>query len=326
MSTPTRIPENVPVRKVLLAALASVLLSMAAAPAASAAPTETTASLRAKRQVLVQRIASLTDEAEKAQVRAGDADRRRFMSQAAVDVARRRFAAHAVDAYLDGVQDTEDKQLRRRAWAGALGETDRRELGEFRAAKEAAERDGAAAEAAAVDAHRVAVELDAERASLERTIADRTAYERAKAKSAARSRRVAAAPPARTPRHQRATGTQGELMRLYRFGPGGIPSGLARTGEVLEGRASWYGPGFDGRATASGAIFDQEGWTVAHKTLPLGTILLITCNGRSVVALVNDRGPFVAGRILDLSHGVAAALGTVHAGVAPVRAEILVPT
>lgn len=325
MSTPTRIPENVPVRQVLLAALASAVLSVAAAPAASAAPSETTASLRAERQVLVQRIASLADEAEKAQIRAGDADRRQFMSQAAVDVTRRRFAAHAVDAYLDGVQDTEDKRLRRRAWAGALGETDHRALDGFRAATETAERDGSAAKAAAVDAHRAAAKLDAARALLERTIADRTAYERTQAKSAARVRRAAAAPPARTPRHQRATGSQGELMRRYRFGPGGIPDGLVRTGEVLDGRASWYGPGFDGRATASGAIYDQEGWTVAHKTLPLGTILLITCNGRSVVALVNDRGPFVAGRILDLSHGVAAALGTVHAGVAPVRAEILVP-
>jgi rare lipoprotein A len=114
-------------------------------------------------------------------------------------------------------------------------------------------------------------------------------------------------------------------MRRYRFGPGGIPTGLVASGQVLQGKASWYGPGFDGRPTASGAIFDQEGWTVAHKTLPLGTILLVSYNGRSVVVLVNDRGPYAGGRILDLSHGVATALGTVHAGVAYVRAEILVP-
>jgi rare lipoprotein A len=114
-------------------------------------------------------------------------------------------------------------------------------------------------------------------------------------------------------------------MARYRFGPGGVPEGLVRSGEIISGRASWYGPGFDGRATASGAIFDQEGWTVANRTLPLGTILLITHGDRSVVALVNDRGPFVGGRILDLSHGVANALGTVHAGVASVTAEILVP-
>jgi rare lipoprotein A (peptidoglycan hydrolase) len=319
VSTPTRIPENVPVRQVLLAALAAVLLLAVAVPAGA---DETTASLRAKRQVLVQRIASLADDSERALVRAGDADRRRFMSQAALDVARRRFAANAVNAYIGGVQHTEDKQLRLRAWAGALGSVDEKALGEFRAAKEAADRDGAAAKATAQEAKRVTADLEATRTALEKTIEDRTTYERAKAKP----RPVAAVAPARAPGHQRATGTQGELMRRYRFGPGGVPAGLVRSGQVLSGRASWYGPGFDGRATASGAIFDQEGWTVANKTLPLGTILLITANGRSVVVLVNDRGPYVAGRIIDLSHGVAVALGTIHAGVAPVRAEILIPS
>jgi rare lipoprotein A len=98
-----------------------------------------------------------------------------------------------------------------------------------------------------------------------------------------------------------------------------------RSGQSFAGRASWYGPGFDGHTTASGAVFDQEGWTVAHKTLPLGTILLVSYNGRSVVVLVNDRGPYVAGRVLDLSHGVASALGTLSSGVASVTAEVLVP-
>ena len=100
---------------------------------------------------------------------------------------------------------------------------------------------------------------------------------------------------------------------------------LVATGQVIEGRASWYGPGFDGRRTASGAVFDQEGWTVAHKTLPLGTILLISRGDRHVLALVNDRGPFVAGRVLDLSKGVATQLGTISAGVATVRAQVVVP-
>lgn len=305
----------------LLAALAALLLAAVAAPAAAA---ESTASLRAKRQVLVQRIATLADEAERAQARAGDADRRRFMSQAAFDAARRRFAATAVDAYIDGVQDTEDAQLRRQAWAGALGSVDRKALGEFRAAKEAADRDGDEAANTARDARRLAADLESARTALEKTIEDRITYERARARAKARPR-VVSSGPGRAPRHQRATGSQSELMRRYRFGPGGVPAGLVPSGEVLQGRASWYGPGFDGRTTASGAIFDQEGWTVANKTLPLGTILLITANGRSVVVLVNDRGPYVAGRILDLSHGVAVALGTIHAGVAPVRAEILVP-
>ena len=87
--------------------------------------------------------------------------------------------------------------------------------------------------------------------------------------------------------------------------------------------ASWYGPGFDGRATATGALFDQESWTVASKELPLGTVLLVTRGDRAVLALVNDRGPFVTGRVLDLSRAVAAELGTIHAGVAHVRAEVV---
>jgi rare lipoprotein A len=92
---------------------------------------------------------------------------------------------------------------------------------------------------------------------------------------------------------------------------------------VLTGTASWYGPGFDGRPTASGAIYDQEGWTVASKELPLGTLLLVSENGRSVLLLVNDRGPYVKDWILDLSHAAAVALN--HPGVGVVTAQILVP-
>lgn len=313
-------------RAAALVGLVAALVATLALPVPPASAAETTSALQARRQVLVTRIAALTDEATRAQMRAVHADRKRAMSQVALGVARKRFAAHVVGAYLDGVQDTEDDQLRRRAWAGALAGVDQEALAEFRAAKEAAEKEQVAADAAVVDARRTAAELDALRATLERTITDRVTYERAKAKAAARAKALASSTGVGTPRHRRATGTQAELMARYRFGPAsGIPAGLVATGSVLQGRASWYGPGFDGRATASGAIFDQEGWTVAHRTLPLGTILLISHGGRSVVALVNDRGPFVGGRILDLSHGVAAYLGTVHAGVAPVRAEILAP-
>lgn len=312
-------------RGVALVGLAAALVAMVVLPVHAVDAAETTASLKARRQVLVNRIAVLTDEATRAQMRAVHADRKRNMSHAALVVARKRFAAHLVGAYLDGVQDSEDDQLRRRAWAGTLALTDQDALADFRAAKITAEKERVTAEATVADARAVTAELDALRTTLERTIKDRVTYERAKAKSAARARSLATG--AGTPRHRRATGSQAELMARYRFGPAtGIPAGLVATGSVLQGRASWYGPGFDGRATASGAIFDQEGWTVAHRTLPLGTILLISHGGRSVVVLVNDRGPFVGGRILDLSHGVAAYLGTVQAGVAPVRAEILSPS
>lgn len=73
--------------------------------------------------------------------------------------------------------------------------------------------------------------------------------------------------------------------------------------------ASWYGPGFHGRKTASGERFDQNAMTCAHKTLPFGTRVAVTYKGRTVVCRVNDRGPYVRGRSIDLSKGVARALG-----------------
>jgi peptidoglycan lytic transglycosylase len=91
------------------------------------------------------------------------------------------------------------------------------------------------------------------------------------------------------------------------------------------GVASWYGKEFDGRRTASGEVFDMNGMTAAHRTLPLGTILKVTHleNGRSLRVKVNDRGPFVSGRILDLSYGAASRLGIVGAGTARVRIEVV---
>lgn len=309
----------------MLAGLVVALFSLVTAPA-GAAPVESTGALRAKRVVLVARIAALSDQADRALAVAADADHRRQLSRAALQVTRARFARHAVDAYVGAVQDSEDRQLRRKVWAGSLSTTDRRVLGELRRAMTRAQKQERAAVAAIRTVQRTRARLEAARVALEQTIAERVRYEQAQSAAAVRLRTLAmVSKAAYSPRHIRATEQQAELMRRYRFGPGGIPAGLVATGHVLEGKASWYGPGFDGRATASGAIFDQEGWTVANRTLPLGTILLISRNDQSVVVLVNDRGPFVNGRILDLSHGVANALGTIHAGVAPVRAEILVP-
>lgn len=125
-------------------------------------------------------------------------------------------------------------------------------------------------------------------------------------------------------RVRRATVAEADLMARHPFGPvADLPVAMSPTGQVVEGMASWYGPGFDGRPTASGALFDQQGWTVASKELPLGTVLLVTRGGRSVLVLVNDRGPYVSGRVLDLSRAVAAELGTIGPGVAHVRAEVV---
>lgn len=89
-----------------------------------------------------------------------------------------------------------------------------------------------------------------------------------------------------------------------------IASGTVQAFEV-SGRASWYGPGFDGRKTASGERFSRHALTAAHKTLPLHTRVLVTnlANNESVVVRINDRGPYVRGRIIDLSQAAARAIG-----------------
>lgn len=89
--------------------------------------------------------------------------------------------------------------------------------------------------------------------------------------------------------------------------------------------ASWYGPEFHGRQTSSGEIFDMHGYTCAHRDLPFGTRLKVTHgeNGRSVACVVNDRGPHVEGRDIDLSYAAARDIGLIHTGVAPVFIDLL---
>lgn len=96
-------------------------------------------------------------------------------------------------------------------------------------------------------------------------------------------------------------------------------------GFTEEGLASWYGSDFHGKRTSNGEIYDMYALTAAHKTLPLGVSVRVTntVNGRSMVVRVNDRGPFVRGRIIDLSYTAAKELGVVGPGTAPVRVEAL---
>ena len=90
------------------------------------------------------------------------------------------------------------------------------------------------------------------------------------------------------------------------------------------GLASFYGKKFHGRPTSSGEIFDMYGMTAAHNTLPLGSQIQVTHlgNHKSVIVKVNDRGPFVEGRILDLSYGAAKQLGMIEEGVAEVSIDV----
>jgi rare lipoprotein A len=91
------------------------------------------------------------------------------------------------------------------------------------------------------------------------------------------------------------------------------------------GMASWYGPGFHGKKTASGEIFSQNEMTAASRTLPLGTRVMVTnlANGKQAEVTVNDRGPYVDGRIIDLSKAAARKLGLLHPGTARVRIEVI---
>lgn len=93
----------------------------------------------------------------------------------------------------------------------------------------------------------------------------------------------------------------------------------------LSGQASWYGGKFQGRLTANGEIFDTNQLTAAHRTLPFDTIVRVTslATGQSVVVRINDRGPFVDNRVIDLSRAAADIIGLTAAGVAPVELEIL---
>lgn len=96
-------------------------------------------------------------------------------------------------------------------------------------------------------------------------------------------------------------------------------------GTVVEGVASWYGPGFHGRRTASGEVYDQDGLTAAHYDWAFGTRVEVTLlsTGRSVLVRVNDRFPPFKGRLIDLSRGAARRIGLVGPGIGQVRVEVV---
>jgi rare lipoprotein A len=103
------------------------------------------------------------------------------------------------------------------------------------------------------------------------------------------------------------------------------PKTVATSGDAMEGAAAWYGKKFAGRRTASGQRFNPNMLTAAHNTLPFGSKVRVTNtkNNRSVVVVINDRGPTAGGRIIDLSRAAAKKLGYVRAGTAPVKLEVV---
>jgi rare lipoprotein A len=129
--------------------------------------------------------------------------------------------------------------------------------------------------------------------------------------------------PAQTARSRSALSNQAPVIDLLERTGSGIPDGYTTGGQTISGQASWYGPGFVGRPTASGAPYDPERLTCANKELPLGTVIHVAANGFEINCLVNDRGPYVGDRILDMSRAGSRALG--YSGLAQVTIEVLIP-
>ncbi|HSD72590.1 MAG TPA: septal ring lytic transglycosylase RlpA family protein [Thermoanaerobaculia bacterium] len=108
-----------------------------------------------------------------------------------------------------------------------------------------------------------------------------------------------------------------------------VPHGPPAPGWTEEGVASWYGgrDGFEGKPTASGEIYDSSLLTAAHRKLPLGTVVDVTNlnNERTVRVRINDRGPFIFGRVIDLSRAAAETIGLIGPGIGPVRVTVVTP-
>lgn len=105
------------------------------------------------------------------------------------------------------------------------------------------------------------------------------------------------------------------------------PTSQHQVVRTIVGTASWYGPGFNGRRTASGEVFNKNRSTIASRSLPFGTRVRVTYlrTGKSAIAKVNDRGPFTRGRIIDCSEGLAKQIGLHGAGHGRVKVEVLAP-
>jgi rare lipoprotein A (peptidoglycan hydrolase) len=339
--------DTTPDRRIVASALALVLVALVpgrSTPAERDRLQDARAQAEAVRAELGALVGDLTSAAE-----AADTAGRRSMLlrlrmlevRAAETEARRAFADRVRAAYVGGPGNAVEILLGARTFEDlaarlpyaetilADGRLDVRDLTQRRT-------DVEDALAAAEEAHRELADAEDRLASVQRAIERRLAEAEAAAVAAGRAleevqavrRRYAGtldrvSGATRTIRRQRGEAMLAEAAPY--LGPRSdcsIPKGLRSTGDAIQGQASWYGNEFRGRPTASGAIFRPEQFTVAHKTLPFGLYLLIEHQSRCVVAFLNDRGPYVDGRILDLSHGSAQAVGLT--GAKDVRATLLV--
>jgi rare lipoprotein A len=338
-----------------LSAAPVTLIAMLAMLVQAVPPARAAEDPRASRAELLVRSADLTDRLEATQSRVVAAQMNQTRARTSLTRMRDRMRARAVRAYVKGPDTLALTVKAPRAYLEVAATKERQLVKGYRSASADATAEQERAEAARNDLRRTSAELAQVQARLDATIAadDQRRDEEQRRADEARMAAMAAAasragqmsfsdgpagtpspggyapsprdPGALLPRHKQATERQLALMRRISFGPlapgAPLPSGLRLTGQRVVGSASWYGPGFNGRPTASGAIYDQEGWTVASKELPLGTLLLVSRGDRRVLLLVNDRGPYVGDRVLDLSAAAARAVGL--GGVAPVTAEVV---
>lgn len=340
-------------------AVVIVLAASLSGPVVAPAPAAAAEAPGARRAALLLQAAALTDQLEQAEAGVVAAQLRRSGRAGELAAARGRARARAVNAYMRGTGASVAALVAPAAYLDVVAAKEREVVAGYRAATAAAVADQRRAESARGDVRQARSDLGRVQAALEATIAAADARRaedlrvadharrlalgrQAAAAAAARARSLTAPVPggaagfssyapspldpgALLPRHRAATDRQLALFRRIPFGPvsptGPLPAGLVGTGQRVEGNASWYGPGFNGRPTASGAIYDQEAWTTASKELPLGTMVAVTSGGRRVLLLVNDRGPYVDGRVLDLSAAAARTLGV--GGVGPVSAEVV---
>jgi rare lipoprotein A (peptidoglycan hydrolase) len=334
--------------RVGLALVAAVAVGATALPGAAASELAT-ADPRARRAELLVRIAELTDSLEHTHARVVAAQLARTRLADRVAEVRARVRARAVRGYIHGVglgAAAPHDLAAPAAYLEVAARKERQLLSELRAAGAALAEQQRAAESAkdglvdagrsleaaraeldrlvaADDARRLAAQLAAEEAAAQRAAED--ARRRAQEAASQEAAEALAANPALLPRHVTATRRQAELMQRYPFGvlsPGPLPDGLALTGERSTGLASWYGGFFNGRPTASGAIYDEEGWTAASRTLPLGTLVVVSRGDVRVLLVINDRGPYIDGRVIDLSASAARAL---EVGVSEVAIEVVAP-
>ena len=275
---------------------------------------------------LEQRRATLTEELDEASSEIGILELKLHRAEAAHQRAMDDYVDRAIEAYMDGstthlallLSSKNMNQLFTIAEATvASAQEDAGALSDALASAEAAKarqdqiderKQKLLAAEARVESVQASIEnaLAARRELLVNLTADIEELERQARRAAAQAARPDAA----------------FLDLLAGSGPSlGIPNGYVGTGVTFEGIASWYGPGFEGNPTASGDIFDSSLFTAASKDLPLGSWLFVQRNGRGVVVLVNDRGPYVGDRILDLSKAAAQALGI--GGLGWIKAEVI---